>query len=157
MLIPLILLSCIPRAAACDGWIRLSATEVQGQTWRDAAPTKFLSATLDMDGDGELDVAAIVVSRDSKRSAIRICFGGSERRQQCQIIAVSENIADVMGLEKKGPGCYSYAEDDVGRPSRGRQICGRNDMLEYFKFGSAGSFFVYETNRNTLGRYWGSD
>jgi hypothetical protein len=101
ILIVLFSLSCAPRATAGDGWVRLSMMDVQEQSWRDVAPTKFLSVRLDMDGDGKKDAAAIVVSRDLKKSAIRVCFGGTARKQQCQIIAKSENIADVMGLEQK--------------------------------------------------------
>ena len=131
--------------------------EVQEQSWRDVAPTKFLSVKLDMDGDGKKDIAAIVVSRDLKKSAIRVCFGGTIRKQQCQIIAAGENIADVMGLEQKSPGCYVYTEDDAGNLSRGQQICGRNSILEYFKFGSASSFFIYEISSDKFARYWDSD
>lgn len=155
--IALAFLSCIDHAAAYDGWIRLSANQVKEQSWREVLPTKLLSANLDIDGDGKKDVAAIVVSRDSKKSAVRICFGDATRRPQCQVVAESENISDVMGLERKSPGCYAYGEDANGHPSHGEKICGQADLLEYFKFGSASSFFLYKGRSRELERYWDSD
>jgi hypothetical protein len=155
--ITLAVLSCIDHAAANDGWIRLLEDQVKEQGWRDVSPTRFLSANMDIDGDGKKDVAAIVVSRDSKKSAIRICFGDATRRPQCHVVAESENISDVMGLERKSPGCYAYREDASGNLSRGEKICGRADLLEYFKFGSASSFFLYKDRSRKFERYWDSD
>ena len=62
-----------------------------------------------------------------------------------------------MGLEKKKPGCYAYIEDAYGTSSGGKKICSQNEVVEYFRFGSAGSFFIYDQSSNTFKRYWDSD
>jgi len=158
------LVSSLGISQACarhdDRWIALHSDAVKADSWRKVSPTQFLSVNLDMNGDAIADVATLVVSSDQSRSAIKICFGNksaAKSNEDCSIFATSENIASVMGLDKKPAGCYEYHEDDSGKPSSGKKRCSKNDVLEYFKFGSASSFFIYNQEMKTFDRYWDSD
>ena len=147
-------------AISCDEksyWIVVDADELMKQGWRRHSETGFGVVQLDMNGDGIDDRASLVVSQDGIRSAIKICFGVKDGSVDvnCRIFAEGENIYSVMGLEKRSPGCYEFHEDDAGNISGGR-ICGKFDALEYFRFGSSSSFFIYDEKSDSFGRYWNS-
>lgn len=36
-------------------------------------------------------------------------------------------------------------------------VCSKAEALDYFRFGSAGSFFLYDKNTRHFSRYWDSD
>ena len=111
-----------------------------------------------MNADMVPDKASLVVSADGKRSGIRVCFGGEVVSEPpCIVIGESENIAEVMGLQRMTAGCYDYSESDQGVPSRGKKVCSKGDALSYFRFGSSSSFFVYDLSTDTFSRYWDSD
>lgn len=142
---------------AGDGWVRLTMSNIPGGSWRDVSDSGFLQSYLDVDGDGRMDLAAIVVSRDGRRSAVRVCFGDSMKSPQCRVIAEGENVAEVMGLERRPVGCFPYREDEFGNEARDEKICSVGEVIEYFRFGSASSFFVYEKKTGKFSRYWDSD
>ena len=162
-------LACAALFAACayesqakgdtKNWRPLSQEELTKQQWRSASKTGFASVSLDVNGDRVPDKATLVVSGDAKQSGIELCYGANSKSEAavCTIIAAEENAAEVMGLEKKKPGCYEYNEDEAGISSNGKKACSRNDILEYFRFGSAGSFFIYDRESNAFKRYWDSD
>lgn len=153
-----VMLSWIPYGFAFSGqdaWIDMKG-EAAG--WRTRSPTFFVSEVLDMNADGVLDRASLVVSRDGKRSGIRVCFGGGTRRApRCAVVGESENIAEVMGLKRLSAGCHSYHENDEGVLSRGNKICSKGQPLQYFRFASASSFFIYDVKSDRFLRYWDSD
>ena len=125
--------------------------------WRRYSETGFGVVQLDVNGDGFDDQASLVVSRDGVRSAIKICFGSkdTDASASCKVLAESESIYAVMGLEKRNPGCYEFHEDDAGNIADGK-VCSKFDVLEYFRFGSSGSFFIYDDNNDIFSRYWDS-
>ena len=120
----------------------------------------FASVTLDMKGDGLDDEATLVVSRSGKRSAVRICLSAASYHEtgksgvNCRVVAESGDIHGVMALDKRVPGCYEFYESDTTRS--GGQVCTKFEALEYFRFASAGSFFVYSKGDESIGRYWDS-
>lgn len=158
------LLFSLEASQACeqnnDHWLLLRPDSVKEDQWRKTSSTRFLSVSLDLNGDSIDDVASLVVSSDKNQSAVRICLGdqhAEDRGGNCSILAVDENIAASMGLERKPAGCYAYQENDSGNPSSGNKICSENDILEYFKLGSASSFFVFNQTTKGFDRYWDSD
>lgn len=60
-----------------------------------------------------------------------------------------------MGLEKRAPGCHEYVEDESANSSG--TICSKFDGLDYFRFASSGSFFIYNDKTGNFERYWDSD
>lgn len=140
-----------------ESWRPLKSNELAQDQWRSASPTGFASVSLDLDGDRVPDRASLVVSSDAKKSGIKVCYGAKTQAESCTVTAVEENIAGVMGLEKRKPGCYDYNEDDGGIASEGKKACSKSDILDYFRFGSSGSFFIFDRESNALKRYWDSD
>lgn len=146
-----------PSCGQQEEWVNVSSEDLSKDDWRRHSENNFGSARLDMNGDGIGDEAALVVSQDAKRSAIRICFGIKDGKADmpCHVIADSENIYSVMGLERRDPGCYEYHEDDEGNVKMG-EVCSKFDILEYFRFASSSSFFIYDENDGEFHRYWDS-
>lgn len=147
-------------AISCDEkneWVVVDVGELMKEGWRRHSETGFGVVNLDMNGDGVGDQASLVVSQDGVRSAIKVCFGSKDGGvdANCRTLAEGENVYPVMGLEKRNPGCYEFHEDDAGNLSDGR-ICSKFDALEYFRFGSSGSFFIYDEKSDRFGRYWNS-
>lgn len=140
-------------------WRPLKSSELAQQHWRAASSTNFAHISLDINGDHVPDEASLVVSNDTKQSGIKVCYGTGLKRQaeNCIVIAVEANVAEIMGLEKRKPGCYEYIEDDNGMASNGKLACSKNDILGYFRFGSAGSFFIYDCQSNFMKRFWDTD
>jgi hypothetical protein len=138
-----------------DDWIRIEDSKLSEDHWRPSAPDNFGAVVLDLNNDGLMDEAFLVVNRGATRSAVKVCFGGNGQSSagRCRVIAAGTNISSVMGLDKRPRGCYEYSEADVGSGTSGR-VCSKGDVLEYFRFGSSSSFFVAEGG--VLVRYWES-
>lgn len=155
----MLLVACGYKTSAdsnAESWLPLNIGGQTERNWRAKSPTSFATVSLDLDGDKVADRAALVVSGDAKRSGIEICYGKKSASQDCVVIAVEENIAEVMGLEKRKPGCYDYIDSD-SLESSPKIVCSESDILDYFRFGSSGSFFLYDQESRTLKRYWDSD
>ena len=158
ILIPL--MSFHGNATSCDerrDWVGVDVRELMKESWRRRSDTGFGVVDLDMNGDGVGDRAYLVVSRDRVRSAIKICFGSKDMgiTANCRILAESENIYPVMGLERRNSGCHKFHENDAGNLVDSK-ICSKFEVLEYFRFGSSSSFFIYDEKSDSFGRYWDS-
>lgn len=138
-------------------WDPVDIHRLKEQDWRKESATGFGAAYPDLDGNGVEDEAMLVVSKDGLRSAIRVCLRSSDtaKPDACTILAEGENIHSVMGLDKRDPGCYEYFENEDGTLA-GAPVCTRSDVLEYFRFGSSGSIFVYDKDSKLINRYWDS-
>lgn len=142
---------------AGDAWVVVDGNGTMGEDWRRQSETGFRSTYLDINGDGAADQASMVISSDSARSAIKICFGSKTpgTLADCEIVGEGDNVSAVMGLERRPAGCYEFYEDDLGSRIDGR-VCAKYDVLGYFRFGSAGSFFIYDEKHGNFNRYWDS-
>lgn len=157
----LVIIASFQGAGVVDGravaWVDFDSNGSMEEGWRRHSETGFRSAYLDINGDGVRDQATMVVSSDDARAAIRICFGSEVLNTlgDCRIIAEGENFSSAMGLEVRSAGCYEFYEDDLLSRADG-PVCSRRDVLEYFRFGSSGSFFIYDENLEVFRRYWDS-
>lgn len=147
----------LPACETRSEWIDVEISSLMKERWRRHSETGFGRVDLDINGDGAGDQASLVVSRDGSRSAIKICLGPTLQGagSACQIVAEAADIHIVMGLEKRGPGCYEFYEDDSGQSSEGR-VCTKHDVLEYFRFASSSSLFIYDSQTASFRRYWQS-
>ena len=143
------------------GWKAVSIEDLKKQDeWRRTSPTAFAKVSLDMNGDGLKDEATLVIDRARHHSGLRVCFGkkGPKSPSQCHIL-VDDNLEDgydVMGLDVRAPGCHLYNTVNDLVDASGR-ICSRAQALEYFRVGSASSFFLYDQKTGRFNRYWDSD
>lgn len=147
-------------ASESDNWVPVSIKALREDAWRRSSPHAFAHVRLDMNGDGVKDEAMLVVDRVRHRSALKVCLASNARgvSADCQILAEDEDEGgyEIMGLEVRAPGCHRYNELNEGSDTGG-QVCSKAEALDYFRFGSAGSFFLYDKNTRHFSRYWDSD
>lgn len=141
-----------------DSWIPAGQADLKRDAWRSESNVGYLSARLDMDGDGREDKAILVTSADGTQSAVRICLdvAAVDGEARCHIVGKGPNVQSIMGLDKRSPGCFRFTENERTGETDGR-VCTKTDVLEYFRFGSAASIFRYNRKTGTIERYWVGD
>ncbi|WP_282295774.1 hypothetical protein [Stenotrophomonas sp. PS02289] len=139
-------------------WIPAGKRDLKQDKWRSESPTGYIRVTLDMDGDGLPDEAVLVTSSDGTESGVRICLNakGPKPESRCQIVGAGPNAQSIMGVAKRPPGCHLFTENERTGEEDGK-ICSKVDVLDYFRFGSSGSFFRYDSKSRQFNRYWDSD
>lgn len=149
-----------PPATRDDAWMPADLDYLRQDAWRNDLPTAFASATLDMNGDGLMDEAMLVTDPVGHRSGLRICLASKQPKasRECHVLAVVDDALgyDVMGLLVEPAGCYDYFALNDG-PEVKAKVCSRAHVLDYFRFGSAASYFVYDRKTRRFNRYWYSD
>lgn len=143
------------------GWTAVSIENLKRQeAWRKTSPTAFAKVHLDMNGDGLQDEAALVVDRVRHRSGLRVCLATKDPGvpADCRILAEhdQEDAYEIMGLDVRAPGCHDYNALNDRTDVDGR-ICSRRQGLDYFRFASSSSFFLYDQKTDRFNRYWDSD
>jgi hypothetical protein len=118
-----------------------------------------LRAQADYDGDGVLDEARLVVAGDGKTYALLVSASSLPRQ-----IVLDEDPApgflDVMGISVAKPGTYRTA---CGKgyfecgPEEPAEITLSMPGIDYFREGSANSFFWWDNKTKTFKRTWISD
>ncbi len=146
-----------------EGWrLPTKAETTQGQEWRDEDAGRYLSFSADFNGDGVMDQALLLI-RDHP-PGLGLFASVSQKGGQKKIYLLDE-INDsaylaVMGISIVEPGRYKtacgkgYFECQKGEPE---EIQLRYPSINYFKEGSANSFFYWEDDTNKFRRIWMSD
>ncbi len=149
-----------PPAPKADGWVAPDLDQLRKDAWRKGSPTAYARVKLDMDGDGLKDDAMLVTHPVRHSSALRICLASKNPQapRNCHILGEVEDETgyEVMGLLVVAPGCHDYFALDDGTEVDGR-FCTRTEVLDYFREGSAASYYVYDRKTGTFNRYWYSD
>lgn len=149
-----------PGAAAAteEHWVRVSDAALKAHGWRPADHARYAATRLDANGDGVMDEAFLVESRDRRRSAVKICLGTSPGAApaRCYIAAAEEGDASAMGVDTRAPGCHAYTRNEHDTVTDSN-ICTRNASVEYFRMASAGSLLVYDRGTDGFQRFWYSD
>ena len=143
---------------ALETWVPAGRNDIRKDDWRRESPGGYIRSVLDMDGDGRPDEAVLVTSRDGSRSGVRICldFQRVNPTARCEVVGVGPNVQSIMGVHRRPPGCYSFVQKE-GAGNGDGEVCSETDVLDYFRFGSAGSFFRYDRTAKGFDRYWDSD
>lgn len=141
-----------------DSWLPAGQADLKRDAWRSESNVGYLSARLDIDGDGREDKAILVTSADGAQSAVRICLNvvAPDVETRCHIVGKGPNVQSIMGLDKRAPSCFRFSENERTGEKDGRD-CAKADVLEYFRFGSASSYFLFDPKTRTFDRYWISD
>lgn len=144
-----------------EHWTAVSIDSLKRKdAWRRTSPNAFAQVRLDMNGDGLQDEAALVVDRVRHRSGLRVCLATKDPSAppDCRILVEHgiEDAYDIMALDVRAPGCHDYNALNDRADVDGR-VCSRTQALDYSRFASSSSFFLYDPKTDRFNRYWDSD
>lgn len=145
-------------AATEEDWVRVSDAALKTHGWRPADHARYAATRLEANGDGVMDEAFLVESRDRRRSAVRICLSAlpGAAPARCYIAAAEEGDTSAMGVDTRAPGCHAYTRNEHDAVTDSH-VCTRNASVEYFRMASAGSLLVYDRKTDSFQRFWYSD
>ena len=120
----------------------------------------LLRAQADFNGDSKIDVANILINDKENKMGLFVELGGYPG--QCfQLDEINDKSwAEIMGISIAKPGNYKTA------CGKGYWKCKKNEpgelelklpAIDYFKEGSASSFFIWDKKEKTFNRIWMSD
>lgn len=143
------------------GW-RLPTTAETDQDWRNEDSNRYLVVRADFNGDGVTDQAKLLL-RDTGPGFGLFAFvwqkDGAFKAYVLEEVK-DTNYIEFMGIAPKPPGLYKtacgkgYFECGEGEPE---EILLRHHAIDYFKEGSANSYFYWDEATETFKRVWISD
>lgn len=143
-----------------NGWRMPSKLEL-GDDWRQKDAEKFSVAIGDFNGDGVLDRAILLVSRNGKRAGLYVFLSGNGGFKAYALdVKNSAEVLPVMGIAKVTPGKYKtacgkgYWTCKKNEPS---ELLVQHDAVEYFKAESTSSYFYWNGQAKSFKRVWISD
>ena|SRR5438034_11752653 len=142
------------------GW-RAPTEEETNQDWRNDDANRYLVAHGDFNGDGTPDEARLLVKADGSGMALFafVSWNGSSIPILLDEID-KDGWLDAMGVSLAPPGRYrtacgkGYVDCEPGEPE---ELHLQHPAIDYFKEGSANSFFHWDFPRGAFKRTWMSD
>jgi hypothetical protein len=157
LLIPLALI-----AQDISGWRIPTQSELaENLGWRKEDPNFYISAKADFDGDGKEDEARLLINDKENKMGLFVTLSSQNRGNPLLLEAIADKrTIEVMGIEVAKPGTYKtacgkgYWACKKGEPS---ELKLTNPAIDFFRFGSANSYFVWDTKTKKFKRIWMSD
>ncbi|HXX35768.1 MAG TPA: hypothetical protein VEM15_14965, partial [Thermodesulfobacteriota bacterium] len=128
--------------------------------WRREDPNLYLTAKADFDGDGKEDEAFLLINVNENKIGLFVQLS-SYPEKKIQLDEIQNRAwLDVMGVTVVKPGNYKTA------CGKGYWACEKDEppalnlklaAIDYFKEGSANSFFVWDVKKKKFNRIWMSD
>jgi hypothetical protein len=150
--------SAAPKATVTAAWRTPTESELD-QPWRKQSQDRYAVARGDFDGDGKVDVARLMLSRDGKRAGIVVTFSNSGQK----VINLEKDVnfvLGIMGIEVLPPGQHrtvcgkGYFECGPGEPE---VLVTHWDGIDYFMEESADSVYYMPERGAEFRRVWLSD
>lgn len=142
------------------GW-RLPSKKELGQKWREKSQAKFSSIKADLDGDGKIDQAMILVNKDGKTFGLFVWWGADKFTTSKEVYVEKEiGLLQNMGIEVSKPGTFKTA------CGKGYYDCPKGESeeinlftegIDYFQNESANSVFHWDPKEKLFKRTWMSD
>ena len=147
-----------------DEWRYPSERDITGD-WQDSRQEgrEFYTFTADFNGDGERDEAWILIKKDDSEWGLFVFLStedGEWRIIELVRYKMTEMIPQGMGIWPAPPGSYEtacgkgYYKCDRNEPEA---IKLKNPAIDFFRFQSANSFFVWDRDSDEFERIWISD
>ena len=149
-----------------DSWRYPTAEELSEEPGRKDSPTKFTKAVADFNGDGINDEALLLKSTKFSGEGLFVRLSDKQkgfRWVKLDVIDWGTKYPKVnlsMGIATAKPGEYKtacgkgYFECKEGEPE---VLKLKRPAIDYFKFESANSFFVWDDKLGSFKRIWMSD
>lgn len=140
------------------GWRFPTPTDATGD-WKDQGHGKPYVATADFNGDGLEDQAWILLKSNGAGGGLFVFIAKPDGFATSQLLNEAP-YPQSMGVSIAAPGKYDTAcgkkiyECEDGEP---KKITLTSPAIDYFKFESANSFFVWDAAKTEFRRHWMSD
>ncbi len=133
----------------------------QGSNWRKESADLYLVAKADFDGDGKEDVARLIVNDKENKIGLFVTLSSRKGAQPLLLETLDDkNTIEVMGIEVVRPGTYKTA------CGKGYWKCKKGEAhelklhragIDFFRFESANSYFIWHAGKKKFERTWISD
>lgn len=149
-----------------EGWRLPTAEELSSEANRKDSPTKYAKVIADFNGDGINDEAFLLKSTKFSGEGLFVRLSDGQKGfkwMKLDVIDWGEEYPKVnlsMGISVAKPGAYKtacgkgYFECKEGEPE---VLKLRQPAIDYFRFESANSFFVWDEKTKSFKRIWMSD
>jgi hypothetical protein len=157
ILIPLTL-----SAQDISGWRAPTQSELADNLgWRKEDPNFYIKAKADFDGDCKEDEARLLINDKENKMGLFVTLSSQERANPLLLEAIADKqTIEVMGIEVAKPGTYKTA------CGKGYWACKKGEpavlkldfpAIDFFRFESANSYFIWDTKTKKFKRIWMSD
>lgn len=140
------------------GWREPTREELQ-ESWRDELSNRGAMVVGDFDGDSIHDYASIALDESTREWALLVSLSSSNHDWLILEAGVPGEL--VMAVEVLRPGEHKVLCSDQEMagcgPSGKRSISPLTDSIGYYRFASAGSVFVWDSDSRQFSRFWDSD
>jgi hypothetical protein len=130
-------------------------------SWRKEDPDLYLMAKADFDGDGKEDVARLLINDKENKMGLFVTLSYKKKAEPLLLEAIDDkNTIEVMGVEVAKPGTYKtacgkgYWTCKKGEPA---QLRLHRPGIDFFRFESANSYFIWRKDKKKFERIWMSD
>ena len=146
-----------------QGWRLPNHSEITDNQYktRNNDQNQYLAAKADFNGDGVIDTAIMLVNDSKNKMGLFVFISKKEKFELIILDQINDKSwVDAMGLSVIVPGKYKtacgkgYWECEKGIPE---ELHLKHPAINYFRFNSANSFFVWDKNTNSFKRIWMSD
>lgn len=143
-----------------SGWRLPNRSEIT-QEWRKRDPNRYLIVKADFNGDGIMDEARLLISNNNSELGLFTFI--SQKDETFKTFKLDEkkdiNYIKVLGIVTVPPGRYETFCGFVGHCDEGelREIFIRYSAINYFKEGSANSFFYWDEQAMSFKQVWMND
>ncbi len=129
-------------------------------SWRKEDPNLYLTAKADFDGDGEKDKAFLLINGTENKMGLFVELSSQPGKKIKLDESDDKGWIEVMGITVAKPGKYKtacgkgYFDCKKGEP---KKLNLKLPAIDYFKEGSANSYFIWDTTKKKFNRIWMSD
>ena len=157
-----ILIPLIVSAQDKSGWRAPTQSELSDSLgWRKKDPDLYLAAKSDFDGDGKEDIARLFINDKRNKMGLFVTLSSLKKPEPLLLEAIDDKqTIEVMGIEVAKPGTYKTA------CGKGYWACKKgesavlkleNPAIDFFRFESANSYFVWDKKTKQFKKIWMSD
>jgi hypothetical protein len=145
-----------------SGWRTPGQSELKDDLgWRKEDPNRYLVVRADFDGDGKQDVARLLINDKDNKMGLFVKLSSLLDKKEIKLEEFDDKSwIEVMGISVVKPGNYrtacgkGYFECKKGEPET---LSLKRPAIDFFKFGSANSFFFWDGKSKRFRKIWMSD